>query len=104
MSLVDTPMSTEKNLTKWSVAFPAKGAAVTLTLSLLPYGFPMASCFALRFPRTLRTNTSSSQAQKDLISIFLWSIAIKFVSFSLKHYLTELMLVLLTSNLKPTPK
>jgi hypothetical protein len=33
MSLLDTPKISAKNLTIWSVAFPAAGAAVTLILS-----------------------------------------------------------------------
>jgi hypothetical protein len=47
----------------WSVALPDWGVAVTLTLSCVPLGLPMASLGAPGLPRMLATSTSASQAK-----------------------------------------
>lgn len=49
----------------WSVALPSLGWAVTLILSWVPLGLPMASFDAAGLPSTLSTSTSPSQAQKE---------------------------------------
>ena len=49
----------------WSVALPPLGAAVTLTLSCVPLGYPIASLLAAGLPKMLTTKVSPSQAKKE---------------------------------------
>ena len=62
MSATVTPNSGARKRSMWSVALPFTGAAVTLTLSCVPLGLPMASLEALGLPRMLTTSTSPSHA------------------------------------------
>jgi len=65
MSATATPNSGARKRTMWSVALPPLGAAVTLTLSWVPLGLPMASLLAEGFPRMLTIRMSPSQAKKE---------------------------------------
>src|SRR5438105_3624199 len=60
-----TPNWGARKRTMWSVALPSLGAAVTLTLSCVPLGLPMASLLAEGLPRILTIRVSPSQAKKE---------------------------------------
>ena len=60
-----TPNRGARNRTMWSVALPSLGAAVTLTLSCVPLGLPIASLLADGLPRMLTTRVSPSQAKNE---------------------------------------